>query len=206
MVREGDPLKRTAFKALHRCADCREPLDTHPNFGPTTTPGVACKGYVKSLRAKGQLAAKSAGIRRSKSSTSYKDRLWKIVSRCIRQKYADPAGFVACVTCGVVKHWKEQQAGHFVAKKAGLAVYFEEKNIHPQCLRCNKWERGNLVKYAIFMEATYGPGIVQELDALGKSEMQIPEWRYVELIVEWKAKLKNIEGAGVGVFLDGGLI
>jgi hypothetical protein len=194
---KGERVTRKPWVQKHPCKrdGCGAPVKDHPLS--------TCAGYVPSLRSKGVLAARAAGLRRSKTRTDYKGRLWAIVSRYVRQKYADPSGFVACVTCGEVKHWKEMHAGHFVAKKAGLAVYFEERNIHPQCPRCNKWERGNLVKYAIFMVKKYGVGIVEEMDALGKSEMQIPEWRYIELIVEWKAKLAVVEASGVGVFLDG---
>ena len=42
-----------------------------------------------------------------------KKKLDKIFSEFIRRRNADHLGRVKCFTCGVEKHWKEQQAGHF---------------------------------------------------------------------------------------------
>ena len=141
------------------------------------------------LRRKTPLRAKSPkGLRRSKNRTNYKKRLWDIFSKYIRRKYADHAGNLVCVTCGEVKHWKQMHAGHYIAKNMGSGIYFEEKNVHPQCPRCNLWLRGNLAQYALFLLKTYGPQILEELDALRRSDVQLREPWYLEKISEYTEK------------------
>jgi hypothetical protein len=72
------------------------------------------------------------------------DKAWKVWSIFIRQSFADNRGYCTCYTCEAVKHWKEMQAGHYHHG----ALDFDKRNIHPQCIRCNKWLSGNLGIYA----------------------------------------------------------
>ena len=141
------------------------------------------------LRAKAQ----SLGLRRSKTPGQYKKRLWAIFSEYIRRKYADESGFVTCVTCGNRLPWKEAHAGHYIAKSLGSAIYFEERNVHPQDAACNLWRHGNLTAYALYLLKTYGPTILDELDALRRTQTQLREPWYLEQIDAYKRKLDDLE-------------
>lgn len=46
---------------------------------------------------------------------------------------------------------------------------FNERNIHPQCVKCNKWLHGNLDNYTVHLIQKYGPEIIQELEE-GKND------------------------------------
>ncbi len=84
--------------------------------------------------------------------------VWTLCSEYNRRKYADHAGYVACVSCGTVKPWSEMDAGHFVAKKKGKAIYWLPENIHPQCTGCNRnTDQENVkINYTIWMIKKYG--------------------------------------------------
>ena len=84
---------------------------------------------------------------------------WDKFSQYVRLKEGG-----VCFTCGVRKDWKEQQAGHFVHRDC---MDFDERNVHCQCVYCNKYRSGNLIEYAIKLEKLYGPGIIQKLKRLG---------------------------------------
>lgn len=94
-----------------------------------------------------------------------KAKAWKEFSRYIRQKYADKNGYVQCVTCKDIKHWKQMQAGHFVPGRTN-AILFEEIGVHPQCYSCNVGKSGNLIEYFLFMEKTYGREVIEKLRTL----------------------------------------
>lgn len=76
-----------------------------------------------------------------------KDKAWNIWSIYIRKRDKG-----ICYTCGA-RHWDEElgewsikgfNAGHF---KHGV-LDFDEENIHCQCIRCNRWNHGELDLYA----------------------------------------------------------
>lgn len=84
-----------------------------------------------------------------------KDKAWKLCSEFIRRKDASPQGLVKCYTCNAVKHWKEMQAGHFVAGR-GNAILFDERGLRPQCLPCNVFKHGDPITYMIELEKEVG--------------------------------------------------
>lgn len=83
------------------------------------------------------------------------DRAWKEFSIFIRVRDGGK-----CFTCGIIKPWKEMQAGHF---HHGW-LDFHTKNVNCQDPRCNKWLRGNLAEYALRLQVRYGSDILIELD------------------------------------------
>lgn len=82
-------------------------------------------------------------------------------------------------------------AGHYIPKTYGLSIYFEEKNVHPQCTGCNRFRRGNLTAYAIALRKRYGETILEELDALKHQTRKFSESDYEELIERYKSLLKG---------------
>lgn len=80
------------------------------------------------------------------------DRVWKLMSKCVRLKYADKQGKCKCYTCDVVKNWKELQAGHFKHDR----LDFDERNLKPQCVKCNHFYSGKLDVYAERLIRDYG--------------------------------------------------
>ena len=126
--------------------------------------------------------------------STVKHRLWTLVSRYIRMKDAVD-GYCTCVTCGVVKPINNMDAGHFVPRGAGDAVYFVEENIHPQCNTCNRFRGGNLIEYTRFMIDTYGIEKVDELRELAKNSAKnkITIQDLLDLELEYKEKLNSLE-------------
>jgi hypothetical protein len=119
--------------------------------------------------------------------------LWKIFSEYIRRKDADKNGMVKCVTCGTPKHWKDLDAGHYISKNKGMAVYFNELNINPQCTHCNRYLHGNLINYTLYMQRKYGMGIVEDLKRQSKKVIKFSNYQYEVLINEYLQKLKQLK-------------
>lgn len=125
-----------------------------------------------------------------KNQKKLKAKLWRLFSEYIRRKDANLDGYNVCCTCGKVAHYKELQAGHYYHDKS-LPLHFCESNVHPQCVKCNYFKDGNRDEYALFLEKTYGMGILQELKALDKPLAQGHFW-IAEKIEEYKKKLAEI--------------
>ena len=82
---------------------------------------------------------------------------WRIMSDYVRQRDKG-----VCYTCGDRRDWKKQEAGHFFHRKKYPASYFDPRNIHAQCVRCNHFLSGNLAVYAKRLIEQYGAGIIEE--------------------------------------------
>ncbi len=93
----------------------------------------------------------------------------------------------------MVKHYKEMQAGHFIPKAQGLAMYFNLENIRVQCGRCNGPLGSNGVEYYPRMVAEIGQEKVDELKRLSNTSMKINITQYMDMIEEIDKKLEGLE-------------
>jgi len=121
--------------------------------------------------------------------TPLKNKLWKLTSEYIRRRDADFEGMVLCCTCGIRKHWKELQAGHFIPQAQGNATRWDLTNIHPQCYRCNINLGGNGPEYYPYIEKRYGSGYADELRLKSKDIVKLTANDYICMIEEIKTKL-----------------
>lgn len=112
--------------------------------------------------------------------------LWTHFSTYIRKKDADFQGFTHCYTCGKRINWKlEADAGHYI-KRAYKSLKFDERNVKPQCFRCNHFMDGNQDAFAEHLELDYGHGILQELGKLKWVEKRFTRLELEELIKKYK--------------------
>lgn len=85
----------------------------------------------------------------------------KAFSRYIRQKHSE-GGWVSCVTCALRLPWEESQCGHFV-KRGHAAVRWDERNVAPQCPRCNLYLDGAQDEFAAYIVREHGQETLEEL-------------------------------------------
>lgn len=93
-------------------------------------------------------------LQKKETFKKLKARAWRMFSEYIRRLGAVD-GKNSCVTCGVVKPWKELQAGHFIDGRHN-AVLFNHLITYPQCVRCNIWLHGNKIQFTLFMQRKFG--------------------------------------------------
>ena len=104
------------------------------------------------------------------SLTKLEADLWKIFSKYIRKSAADWKGYATCFTCPTTDDWRTFDAGHFLPQALGIsALKFYEKNVHPQCVNCNRLKGGNYTEYRKRLILKYGEGIIKELNDLRQS-------------------------------------
>ena len=94
-----------------------------------------------------------------------KNKLDVAFSIFIRRRFADHAGNVRCYTCGVTKHWKTVDAGHFQSP-GKLSTRWNELNVFQQCKKCNGFKSGEQFKFARALDADYGEGTAEEIERL----------------------------------------
>ena len=100
-----------------------------------------------------------------------------LASRYIRQKYADHAGNVTCISCDTVLHWKDAHNCHYI-ERAKKPTRWLEENLHPGCPSCNVYRKEfHMREYTIKMIDLYGRDFVDELREMAKKNLSAAEVR-----------------------------
>jgi hypothetical protein len=117
---------------------------------------------------------------------------WDLQSQIIRRLAKG-----VCYACGVQNDWKLCQAGHFHHDK----LDFDRRNIHCECVRCNKWLSGNLGNYALHLMEDIG---IEGVNKLKQDAMHSLSTGLKKMEVEDYHKLyKDLEDELIGLQLKG---
>ena len=121
-----------------------------------------------------------------------KKKLDKVFSEYIRRRNADHLGFITCFTCGVKKHWKEQQAGHFQSR-SHHSTRWDEINVQVQCVKCNMYRQGEQYKFRMYLDQRFGDGTAEELEYRAKTIVKLNRVDYEEAIERYKQKIRELD-------------
>jgi hypothetical protein len=122
---------------------------------------------------------------------SLKKKADEVFSQYIRQRGVSADGLASCVSCGVVRPWKEMQCGHFVSRGKN-SLRFNERNCHVQCPGCNVFKHGNYPSYARFMVEKYGQSILRDLEQESQVMKQWKTYELAEIIETYKDKIAKL--------------
>lgn len=115
-----------------------------------------------------------------------------------RMEHADDNGYVSCVTCDNVKHYKDgMQGGHFI-ERSKSPTKLREENIWPQCAYCNaamgKFGRSTVAyKYYQHMCQFYGEDFVQELIQESNKNWKWCKPDLIDMLEEINERIKEQE-------------
>ena len=111
-------------------------------------------------------------------------KLDKIFSEYIRRRYAKN-DIVECVTCGINKHYKEIDAGHFMSRKH-YSTRWHPTNVQVQCKNCNGFRAGENYLFGKYLDSVFGIGTADELVALSRQIKKYTDKDLEELIFHYK--------------------
>lgn len=116
---------------------------------------------------------------------------WAIQSEIVRLGATDHTGHVNCVTCGDWLNWKQVHAGHFIHISRQHPLSYDDRNVHPQCVRCNYFGAKGMasIEYTMYMIGRYGFEVVEMLKAR-KIEPYMRRLELESLIESLKGKRK----------------
>ena len=106
-----------------------------------------------------------------------KKRAWNLFSIFIRIRDGG-----ICYTCGEKDSIKRMDAGHWRHGKTKVG-WLDERNVHCQCSKCNRYLSGNLVAYTLNMAREYGQ---KEVEKMWKEFSRDKTWKREELIEKIK--------------------
>lgn len=117
---------------------------------------------------------------------------WKAFSEYIRLRDANNFGECVCITCGVRKHYKEMDAGHYMSRSFG-ALKYDERNVHTQCKRCNGYKCGEQALHGEYIAKKYGRDLQEYFVNIYKQKAPFKRtMKELREIEEWaKNKVKS---------------
>ena len=121
-----------------------------------------------------------------------KKKLDVLFSQYIRRRNADHLGRVKCFTCGIEKHWKEQQAGHFQSR-SHHSTRWDEVNVQVQCVKCNMYRQGEQYKFGMYLDQRFGDGTAEEIEYRAKTIVKLNRVDYEEAIERYKQKIRELD-------------
>lgn len=128
-------------------------------------------------------------MRKPKESTLRK-KLWKVCSYYIRARDGG-----VCFTCGRQSEGSGYHAGHYIPSSVGgIALRYDERNIHGQCYHCNINLGGYGAMYHKKMIEVHGQELVDELWKI--KNQNITKWStedFLNKIKYYESKIKNIK-------------
>ncbi len=127
-------------------------------------------------------------MRQSKNKRLAKLKADRYFSEYIRKRDSEN-GVAKCISCGRIT--SNFDAGHFI-DRSKEATRYDEKNVHAQCVKCNRFESGRQFEHSQAIDAKYGEGTSKKL--LQKSKMRCSRTKsdYEFIAKEYKDKLDNL--------------
>lgn len=125
------------------------------------------------------------------SVSKAKKKAWSVFSKWVRWSKANALGMVKCVTCPAVLPAEVMQAGHFNPGRKN-AILYDERGVNPQCYACNIIFKGRPREYDAWMRETHGAQIVDELDQLAKTTVQMKVADHMEVYQEYANRLDRL--------------
>ena len=110
-------------------------------------------------------------MKKTKTVSQLKKEVWAIFSRYIRLRdclrTTDSPLYSECITCDNQFEFAKLDAGHFMSRQYN-ATLFDERNVHAQCKKCNKYGGGEVLEYRRQINLMYGEGVAEEIEYKAK--------------------------------------
>jgi len=126
---------------------------------------------------------------KKKTLKYWKTKIDKPFHEYIRRRDADNnTGYCKCISCGKKVHFTETDAGHFIGRQH-LITRYDERNVHAQCRKCNRFEYGRQYEYSIALGSDLADELLQK--SRGVLKLTDPEWQ--EIFETYKTKLQELK-------------
>lgn len=116
----------------------------------------------------------------------------KVFSEYVRLKDAEPfTGIVKCFVTGQKIHWKEADAGHYVARQQ-MGTRWDEMNVHACTVGSNRFDPDHHDDYDRAMSKEYSTEELAGLYQRGRSLLKPTRFDISILIAKYKEKVKEL--------------
>jgi hypothetical protein len=170
-----------------KCVQCKD------KFTPQNNNQICCSGfcayeYVKKQTAKNWQKEKKELKEKLMSKSDYLNILQKVFNTFIRMRDKDKN----CISCDR-KLTGKFDAGHFFSVGAYPNLRFNEKNVHGQCVHCNRDKHGNVKEYDLRLQMLLSDTEYQMLLESRNKPLKLSIDEVKELILIYRQKIKELK-------------
>lgn len=97
-----------------------------------------------------------------------------------------------CYTCKKIITYEETDAGHYITRQH-MATRFDERNVKPQCRRCNRFQSGCADEFALHLLEDYGADVLAELNQAKWTPTKVDDLTIIGMQMDYKERLKKID-------------
>lgn len=98
-----------------------------------------------------------------------------------------------CITCSTILGKVKYDAGHYYSAGGHPSIRFDERNVHGQCVNCNRDKHGNLILYNQTILERISNEDLEELRRLSNTTRKYTIIELKDLIKEYRQKLKKVK-------------
>lgn len=132
-----------------------------------------------------------------KAKDFYNSSAWRTFRKYIIQKHTKD-GVCRCSTCksAYLMPDKRMHLGHWIkvfeGNSTNLATAFDERNVLPQCYRCNRLFGGRPYEMSKALEKLYGFEVLEQLIIKSKNVCKLGKFEMDLIHKEYKSKMSEI--------------
>lgn len=148
----------------------------------------AATGRKSSLETRKKISKAHSGKYKNRSGLIAK--LDKVYSWYIKESKSKD-GMATCITCGKLDGAYNMDCGHYISRRF-IALRYDERNTHIQCIRCNRFEQGNIDVYTIKMMQMYGNDVLLELNRIKNTTTKVYDTELEEKLQYYMSELSRL--------------
>lgn len=150
----------------HSCVVCQTEYVKQKPGQKVCSPSCAISLVKSAKQSKLVRAAKIARVARKLTRADQIKKTQAAINKYVRVRDEGKP----CISCGTPllklgRKGGDYDAGHYRSVGSAPHLRFEDKNIHGQCKRCNKWLTGNYVSYRKGLIERFGVDYVEAIEA-----------------------------------------
>ena len=174
---------------MKKCKNCREPFTPMRSTLERYCQKDEClRVFVTETKEKEWKKRKAKKKEELMTVQDYVKIAQQVFNKYIRLRDKDKG----CISCGKPLKGKFD-AGHYFNANNHWAVRFDEDNVHGQCVECNQWKHGNLIKYMYGITNRIGIERHYELNRNAELTRKYSIEELKEIIAIYKQKIKEFE-------------
>jgi len=171
-----------------------------------------CKNYFEQYNSLVSWCSPKCGFKLSQSKLKEKEsREWKERKKVLKEKVKTLGQYEAeakasfqlwvrlrdknlpCISCA--EHKELVDGGHYFKAELFSGLIFNEKNVHKQCRKCNRFLGGNEIQYRIGLVKRFGEDYVNQLEqeSIDKRVYKYTKQELIEIKKKYDLKIKELK-------------